>query len=324
MKLKKGKVIEKIIVFILAFLIDIIFGEYPSIIHPVCYMGFLGKKTYKIIEKINFKKDKIRKTIYFFSGMFSLIIEVSFWIFIIFLLKSLIEKYLELIISIIFNKNVYKIIFCLQILIDSLILKSTFSIRSLYIHVNNCITGDIFKLRNEVSKIVSRNVENLNKNQLYSAALESLSENIPDSILAPIFYFLIFGLYGSIIYRIVNTYDALFGYRNEKYEFFGKFCARTDDILNFIPARLSIIFIIPINPLNSLKYIKKYGNIKINGTYPMSAFAGIQNLSFEKPNCYKFEGKPPEMENIIVGLNHFKIIIFLIFIFTIFSLTIIK
>ncbi|ONN27155.1 cobalamin biosynthesis protein CobD [Thermosipho affectus] len=258
---------------VFSLLVDLVLGEFPSIIHPVIYMGFLGKR----VEKM--------KNFRFFWGMFSLLLELFFWFFVCRLTMKVSEFF-----------GIY-------------FLSSTFSIKALYRHVERCKTDDEKVLKRHVSFIVSRDVSMLNKNQLYSAALESLSENISDSIVAPLFYYLLFGVCGALIYRVVNTYDALFGYRTKRYEWFGKFAARCDDILNFIPARLTALLIVPFN-FKSILYLKKYRKIKINAMYPMAAFAGVLNLGFEKVGVYKLEGKKVEREDIDRGLKLYKKVVF--------------
>ena len=98
--------------------------------------------------------------------------------------------------------------------------------------------------RAAVAKIVSREVAGLNEAQLNSAAIESVAENTTDSVVAPFFYFTFFGLlgfgvFGAMFYRVVNTLDAVVGYRNERYEHFGWFSARLDDLMNFVPERVA-------------------------------------------------------------------------------------
>ena len=98
--------------------------------------------------------------------------------------------------------------------------------------------------RAAVAKIVSREVAGLNEAQLNSAAIESVAENTTDSVVAPFFYFTFFGLlgfgvFGAMFYRVVNTLDAVVGYRNERYKHFGWFSARFDDIMNFVPERVA-------------------------------------------------------------------------------------
>jgi len=134
--------------------------------------------------------------------------------------------------------------------------------------------------------LVSRNTKTLSKEQLYSAAIESLAENFVDGVVSPLFYYLLFGLPGIIIQRCVNTMDAMIGYRNEKYEKFGKVAARFDDVLNFIPARISVLLFMPFNPKGVITASKTFGGIKINGTYSISAMAGVLNIRLWKQNVY--------------------------------------
>ncbi|UXF00990.1 cobalamin biosynthesis protein CobD [Fervidobacterium riparium] len=262
---------------------DIIFGEYPTAIHPVVYFGFLSKFFDKHTQRCSSASER------FVLGMVSEIFEISFWLSIIFFVLGLRSNY-----------------YLIYIVLCSYLTKSTFAIKSLYTHVERCNVEDEKILRQNVSMIVSRDTRNLSKQHLYSAALESLAENFNDSVVAPIFYFLLFGLPGAVVYRIINTYDALFGYRNQTYEWFGKLPARLDDVANYIPARLSALIISLFNFRNALKYIKLYGRLKINGTYPMSAFAGVLSVGFEKIGMYRFEGKLPEKSDLKRGLKLYK------------------
>ena len=87
--------------------------------------------------------------------------------------------------------------------------------------------------------LVSRDTSDLSKGEVAGAAVASLAENLTDSVVAPLFYFALFGLPGAAVYRFVNTADAVLGYRTPELEYFGKFAARSDDVLNFVPARLA-------------------------------------------------------------------------------------
>ncbi|MCI4434213.1 MAG: cobalamin biosynthesis protein CobD, partial [Thermoplasmata archaeon] len=178
----------------------------------------------------------------------------------------------------------------IYILFQAFFLKASFSIGSLVRHVKNCEKEDINELRINVSKIVSREVKNLDKSHLYSAAIESGAENIVDSIVSPLFYFLIFGVPGAFFFRIVNTLDAMIGYRNERYEYFGKFSARMDDILNFIPARLTGLILSIFSPRRVFKNLKKYAKLKINGMYTIASISAILDVTLEKIGYYRIEG----------------------------------
>jgi len=279
---------EKFLVFLIAVFFDLIFGEYPSKVHPVVYMGTFGK----------FFDEKFNKTTYsnrfrFLLGAFSLLLEVTMFSIIAYGIIYM-------------SKHTEGILRTFALLLHFYILKSTFAIKSLYEHVSKCYVDDIELLRRNVSLIVSRDVKELDESHLYSAAIESLAENISDSITGPLFYYSLFGLPGAVIYRVVNTYDALFGYRNEKYEWFGKFSARFDDLLNIVPSRVTAFVISLFSPISSWKYILKYGAIKINAMYPMSAFAGVLKVGIEKIGYYKLEGKIPEKEDVKKALKLYK------------------
>lgn len=287
---------NKTLILIFAIFVDICFGEYSRFIHPVVFMGSLGGLSDQFINR---KTNS--NVIKFLVGMITQILEITVWLFLvhsIFIFIGSLEGYLKIILYVF---SVY-------------MLKATFSIRGLYEHVKKCYVDDTDELRRSVSKIVSRDTSKLDKAHLYSAAIESLSENISDSITGPLFYYVLFGLPGALIYRIVNTYDALFGYHNERYEWFGKFCARFDDVLNFIPARLTALFILPFDLKSSYKYVRKYGGIKINATYPMSAFAGVLGVGLEKIGFYKFEGRLPEKEDVKRALRLYLKVVILILI----------
>ncbi|RKX56436.1 MAG: hypothetical protein DRP50_00245 [Thermotoga sp.] len=91
---------------------------------------------------------------------------------------------------------------------------------------------------------------------------------------------------GILFQRFTNTMDAMIGYRNEMYEKFGKAAARIDDVLNFVPARLCVLFFLPLNFKGVWDSVKKYGGIKINGTYSISAMADVLDRKLEKKGTY--------------------------------------
>ena len=112
--------------------------------------------------------------------------------------------------------------------------------RSLYQHVFAVYQDrdDLTKARRALSHIVGRKTENLEKRAISAAAIETLAENFSDGVIAPLFYYCLFGLEGLFFYKCLNTLDSLYGYRDKHYQYFGKFAARLDDIANLIPARL--------------------------------------------------------------------------------------
>lgn len=134
----------------------------------------------------------------------------------------------------------------LYIVISAIILKTTFSIRGLRdFAVQTLRTNDIDEKRLRVAKLVSRDVRALEQEHLNSATIESVAENSTDSIVAPFFFFALFGVPGAVFYRVVNTGDAMLGYKNRKYLYIGSFTAKLDRMLNYIPEWLAsaLIFI---------------------------------------------------------------------------------
>ncbi len=257
---------DEILVLVIALIIDAI-GEYPNKIHPVVWVG-------KIIDFFDKKRKRRSGGVEFVEG-FLLFIFVSsiFILIIIYILRVLSD---------------YEII---SIIVQAFLLKASFSIGALIKHVKRCETEDTENLKKNVSMIVSRNVKNLTKAQLYSAAIESGAENIVDSIVSPLFYFMLFGLLGAFFFRIVNTFDAMIGYRNERYEYFGKFAARMDDVMNFIPARITGFILLLFSPKRVWNNLKKHRKIKINGMYTIASMSAILNVTLEKPGYYRIEGE---------------------------------
>ena len=123
----------------------------------------------------------------------------------------------------------------------------TFSIKGLRraaFKIKNLLQDDdLDKTRFELRALVSRDTAGLPRPLLASAAVESVAEGTCDSLVAPLFYFLLLGVPGAIGYRVVNTLDAMIGYHG-KYEYLGKFAARLDDVLNYIPARLAALLLV--------------------------------------------------------------------------------
>lgn len=143
--------------------------------------------------------------------------------------------------------------------------------------------------RKRLSWIVGRDTSNLTENQIRTAVFETLSENLSDGVIAPIFYYAIFGVPGMMTYKMINTLDSMIGYKSEKYFYFGKFAARLDDIVNYIPARITAFLIALVSlEKRSLKFIFKYGSkhSSPNSGYPEAALAGALNCRFGGPNVY--------------------------------------
>ncbi len=152
----------------------------------------------------------------------------------------------------------------------------------------------IEEARKRLKNIVGRDTENLSKDEIYRAVAETVAENTSDGIVAPLFYLAIGGPALALAYKAVNTLDSMVGYKNEKYKNLGWFSARMDDIVNFIPARITAIlmvfasFILRFNWRNSLKIIWRDArkHPSPNAGFPEAAIAGALGLQFGGTNYY--------------------------------------
>lgn len=143
--------------------------------------------------------------------------------------------------------------------------------------------------RKQVARIVGRDTSELSAQEVRAAALETLAENLSDGVIAPLFWYLILGVPGILAYKMINTLDSMIGYKNERYRQFGCFAARLDDVVNYIPARLTaLLMVLASGRLSLLAFVGKYGNqhASPNSGYPEAALAGILNCRFGGPHNY--------------------------------------
>lgn len=143
--------------------------------------------------------------------------------------------------------------------------------------------------RRQVARIVGRDTSELSAQEVRTAALETLAENLSDGVIAPLFWYALLGVPGMLAYKMVNTLDSMIGYKNRRYRRFGCFAAYLDDAANYIPARLTAFLMILVSGRFSLlAFVGKYGNqhASPNSGYPEAALAGILNCRFGGPHNY--------------------------------------
>ncbi|MCY1720122.1 adenosylcobinamide-phosphate synthase CbiB [Prolixibacteraceae bacterium Z1-6] len=143
--------------------------------------------------------------------------------------------------------------------------------------------------RKQLSRIVGRDTTKLSENQIRTAVLETLAENLSDGVIAPLFFYTIGGVPAMLAYKMANTLDSMIGYKNARYKDFGFFAAKLDDVLNFIPARLTALLMVLLTmSFRGVRFIFKYGrkHASPNAGYPEAALAGILNCRFGGPNVY--------------------------------------
>lgn len=270
---------------LLSLLIDIIFGELPTRIHPVVIIGSITS-----FFKNIFIKYKNRM-----SG---------------FLLTLCTTITITIILFIIYS--ISKINVILLFIVFVILLSSTYSINMLLktaVDVKKDLDESIDKARKSVSYLVSRNTEELSESFIVSAVIESLTENITDSYIAPIFYYTIFAaiilirpfnnqlfylLLIPMLYRMSNTLDAMLGYKTEELINIGFFPAKLDDILNYIPARIAGIYVVisayflKLDGKNSFKIMKRDARNcpSPNSGFTMATTAGALNIQLIKKDTY--------------------------------------
>ena len=143
--------------------------------------------------------------------------------------------------------------------------------------------------RKRLSWIVGRDTSQLSPKKIYTAVLETMAENLSDGVVAPLFFYTLGGFPAMMAYKMVNTLDSMIGYKDARYKDFGCCSAHLDDVLNYIPARLTA-FLIALSGYRKgiFSFIRKYArqHASPNSGYPESAMAGILDCRFGGPNIY--------------------------------------
>ena len=143
--------------------------------------------------------------------------------------------------------------------------------------------------RRQVARIVGRDTSELSAQEVRTAALETLAENLNDGVIAPLFWLALLGVPGMVAYKMVNTLDSMIGYRNERYREFGRFAARLDDAAGWIPARLTaFLMLLVAGRLRMLPFVRRYGpqHLSPNSGWPEAALAAILDCRFGGPHNY--------------------------------------
>lgn len=234
--------LDRIIVIVAAFLLDMICGDPHWLWHPVQGIGLIIKYVEAFLRsvfRINAEReaDKIRKRV---AGVIMVILVIAISLVpvcLILYLAGRINRYVRLGVE---------IIICYQMLAArSLCVESM----KVYCALRD---GTIEDARTAVSMIVGRDTASLNEEGVTKAAVETVAENTSDGVIAPLFYMALFGVYGAFVYKAINTMDSMTGYKNDRYIYFGTCAAKLDDIVNFIPARLGALLMVAASYLTGL------------------------------------------------------------------------
>ncbi|MCB2353482.1 adenosylcobinamide-phosphate synthase CbiB [Clostridium estertheticum] len=261
---------------IAAILLDLLIGDPYWFKHPVIYIG----KLIRVLDKLGRKLCKTHKQIKIFGGVIVVIVAFS----------SFLVPFIILRIS--------KEFFWVYNILNIILLWTTIATRCLHkegIKVYDALVkDDIDDARIKLSYIVGRDTKDLCVDEIIRADVETIAENTADGVIAPILYAILGGAPLAMMYKGINTMDSMLGYMNEKYKYIGFFPAKTDDVFNYVPARLTgflICLAAPIvrgNILDSIKVmIRDRKNHKSpNCAYPEGAVAGAMRVQLGGTNVY--------------------------------------
>lgn len=273
---------------LVALLLDRWWGEPPSVIHPVVWMG-------RYLKIIGRRLPDHAPAVAFMLG-------AACW-FVGAILVALVYGYA--------GAAIVKLPLWLAVLLTGLLLKPLFALKMLLgevVAVEDALTRSVEQGRARLRMIVSRDTDRLTASEVRESAFESLAENLSDSVVAPLFWFALLGLPGAAIYRFANTADAMWGYR-DRWEWAGKFAARADDLLNWIPARLTALAIMLIGPdrISLFRRLRTEADrtSSPNSGWPMAALALSLNVRLRKPGVYALnaDGFEPSARNVSTALR---------------------
>jgi adenosylcobinamide-phosphate synthase len=248
-----------------AILFDLVFKELPPLFHPVVWMGKIVD-AYKNRFSPKQTRSDVMRSLGLTAGLPALAAGVGF-------------------------------VFSHFNFLEAIALSTTFSFgyfRGVLTKLAKVFRSeDLNAMRVGVGMLVSRNTQELSKEELIGAAIETTIENITDAVVAPLFFYLIGGLPLAMAYRAVNTLDAMIGYK-DKYFFYGKIAARTDDVANFVPARITAAFLF-LCAIAKREFHRDAVTVFLrdrnktespNAGQTMSAAAGILGVQLSKRNTY--------------------------------------
>jgi adenosylcobinamide-phosphate synthase len=185
----------------------------------------------------------------------------------------------------------------LELIVGVFLLKASFALRELGAAAERVCkpveAGDLPRAREALRCLCSRDSAQLDAQELLAATIQSLAENASDSFIAPLFYFLLFGIPGAIAYRAINTLDAMVGYRG-RFEALGKASARLDDLANWVPARLTAMLFLLAGWFTGRDVVRGWRVFRRdgaktpspNGGRPMAMMAGLLGVQLEKKGVY--------------------------------------
>lgn len=268
--------VDSALIFLLAFVIDAVLGEYPDRIHPTIGIGKVIAYLKPKLKNANAKIEKANGVLLALGVM--LLVSVPVFLLLFWLRQS-------------FGSIPY-------IIVGAVLFKATFAVKGMGHYTKPIASAmkknDLAEARKWLHFIVRRDPNTLNERQIISAAVESIAESTTDGITGPFFFFALFGVPGAFAYRVVNTLDSMVGYKNVENKNIGWFSANLDTIANYVPARLTAYlmvaasFLLGENWRESWRILQrdKGKTASINAGWTISAMAGALNTQLEKQGYY--------------------------------------
>ena len=256
------------ITIVLGYTMDLFIGDPYWLFHPVRWIGqFILFLEGKLLTHESSNKQRTKGLI--------LLLLVS------------VAAYLVPLVIVIVTFSIHPL---LGLLVESFMIYQIFATKCLDVETKKVYIalkqGDMVAARKAISYLVSRDTETMTEEEIIKASIETIAENLGDGIVAPMFYVVIGGAPLGWYYKSVNTLDSMVGYKNDKYNHYGYCSAKWDDVLNYIPARLTAVFILiaglflRYNLRNGIQILKrdKKNHASPNSAYPESAAAGLLDI----------------------------------------------
>ena len=251
---------------LIGWILDLMFGDPAGLPHPVVWFGKAISSLEHLLNKGTHRKIKGALV----SGFLIVGTFAVTWLFLRFL------------------SSVWWLDIAVQSILVFYCLAGTTLIREVRMTFD-AVDDSVESGRRQVGRIVGRDTSCLSAQEIRTAALETLAENLSDGVIAPLCWYAVLGVPGMMAYKMVNTLDSMIGYRNSRYKDFGCAAARIDDIANYLPARLTAILMIVVSGRwRLLRFVWKYGSqhLSPNSGYPEAALAGILDCRFGGPHDY--------------------------------------
>jgi len=256
-----------ILPLLVGWFLDLIFGDPSKLPHPIVWFG----KAIAFFEhRLNKGSHRKLKGALVATGLIGFVFVVT---------SFLISSFSFLIPHFSFLISALLIFYCLA---GTTLIRE---VREVFLAVDRSLEEG----RQQVARIVGRDTSGLSAQEVRTAALETLAENLSDGVIAPLFWFAILGVPGMLTYKMINTLDSMIGYKTERYRDFGCWAAHIDDVANYIPARLTALLMAIASPQKGLlRFIWRNGRLHAspNSGYPEAALAGILNCRFGGPHYY--------------------------------------